>query len=571
MAGPRTSIGGMLFVLASSLACLYVAGRLWNTTRELHYLQTELQLVQQSRKLSVGRGSGLLPLTDSNGDSTNADIRTVQGSDDVLYYSVRSTPSGGPRAPPLTGPKIESDLPTQEWDERLLGQIDSVEAGTVSGWACLRGQLEKPLQVVLYVDGVRIGEAAASGDTPHHIIHRLCEIDMDMAGDMQQPAQQGVGFTLKLPELQQGRHEIRAFVSNPHSTSKQELNQSPLAFLETASEPGLEEALKRKDNIIRVRNAQISALWDELHTRQPWKNAIKGEDIVSFPEDAANTTRKLAVLGINTGMGARLRRDNLRRTWVPMGKDLKRLEEERGIVIRFVIGYSEQKDDPDEVKLKAEMQQFGDIVRIDMVDTYADLSMKTLRMFSILPQKIDADFYFKIDDDVAVNVDALADYLDAHRTQGNLYLGCMKSGQVLTDRRYKWFEPEYWRFGEAAGAEGQINYMRHASGQIYGLSGPVAKYIGRNGPILHRFANEDVTLGAWLVGLEITHVDERRMCCDSAEKCNAQTGDSNMCLAYYEHQCAGICSSEERLEPIYEACLRDPLKKGQNARQAAIH
>ena len=31
-------------------------------------------------------------------------------------------------------------------------------------------------------------------------------------------------------------------------------------------------------------------------------------------------------------MGARLRRDNLRRTWVPTGKDLKRLEEERGVV-----------------------------------------------------------------------------------------------------------------------------------------------------------------------------------------------------------------------------------------------
>ena len=83
---------------------------------------------------------------------------------------------------------------------------------------------------------------------------------------------------------------------------------------------------------------------------------------------------------------------------------------------------SEQKDDPDEVNLRAEMQQYGDIVRIDMVDTYADLSMKTLRMFSILPQKIDADFYFKVDDDVAVNVDALADYLEAHRTQGNLYM-----------------------------------------------------------------------------------------------------------------------------------------------------
>lgn len=47
--------------------------------------------------------------------------------------------------------------------------------------------------------------------------------------------------------------------------------------------------------------------------------------------------------------------------------------------------------------------------------------------------------------------------------------GCMKSGQVLTDRRYKWFEPEYWRFGDPASAEGQINYMRHASGQARSL------------------------------------------------------------------------------------------------------
>ena len=121
----------------------------------------------------------------------------------------------------------------------------------------------------------------------------------------------------------------------------------------------------------------------------------------------------------------------------------------------------------------------------------------------------------------------------------------MKSGQVLTDRRYKWFEPEYWRFGDAAAADGQINYMRHASGQIYGLSGPVAKYIGRNGPILHRFANEDVTLGAWLVGLEITHVDERRLCCDSAEKCNAQVGCSHslavICVLCEQHPLLLLC------------------------------
>lgn len=70
--------------------------------------------------------------------------------------------------------------------------------------------------------------------------------------------------------------------------------------------------------------------------------------------------------------------------------------------------------------------------------------------------------------------------------------------------------------------------------QVYGLSGPVARYIGRNGPILHRFANEDVTLGAWLVGLEVTHVDERRFCCDSAERCMAQVRPG-LCLCMTEN------------------------------------
>ena len=70
----------------------------------------------------------------------------------------------------------------------------------------------------------------------------------------------------------------------------------------------------------------------------------------------------------------------------------------------------------------------------------------------------------------------------------------------------------------------RVALIPHRPSQVYGLSGPVARYIGRNGPILHRFANEDVTLGAWLVGLEVTHVDERRLCCDSAERCQAQVG-----------------------------------------------
>ena len=55
----------------------------------------------------------------------------------------------------------------------------------------------------------------------------------------------------------------------------------------------------------------------------------------------------------------------------------------------------------------------------------------------------------------------------------------MKSGEVLTDKRWKWYEPEHWRFGDPAGKEDKVNYPRHATGQIYGLSRPVARYIAQ--------------------------------------------------------------------------------------------
>lgn len=39
------------------------------------------------------------------------------------------------------------------------------------------------------------------------------------------------------------------------------------------------------------------------------------------------------------GLGARSRRDLLRKTWVPQGRGLRDLEEEKSVVIRFVVGY----------------------------------------------------------------------------------------------------------------------------------------------------------------------------------------------------------------------------------------
>ncbi len=113
-----------------------------------------------------------------------------------------------------------------------------------------------------------------------------------------------------------------------------------------------------------------------------------------------------------------------------------------------------------------------------------------------------------------------------HERSATCLQGCMKSGPVETDNNTRYYEPESWRFGESpyhvVDGVGAINYMRHASGQIYGLSAPLARHLAKSRDMLHRFANEDVTVGAWLVGLEVVHVHEPRFCCQGRDSCESQ-------------------------------------------------
>lgn len=63
----------------------------------------------------------------------------------ILFYSIRS--GAGP-ASPLQGSRLEDDgIPIQPLNDHLLGQIDSIEAGEMTGWACMKGYMGKPLQV----------------------------------------------------------------------------------------------------------------------------------------------------------------------------------------------------------------------------------------------------------------------------------------------------------------------------------------------------------------------------------------------------------------------------------------
>ncbi|TQD82093.1 hypothetical protein C1H46_032331 [Malus baccata] len=143
----------------------------------------------------------------------------------------------------------------------------------------------------------------------------------------------------------------------------------------------------------------------------------------------------------------------------------------------------------------------------------------------------------------------LATTLARHRSKPRVYIGCMKSGPVLAQKNVKYHEPEYWKFGE----EGN-KYFRHATGQIYAISRDLATYVSINQPILHKYANEDVSLGSWFIGLDVEHIDERNMCCRTPPDCEWKAQAGNMCIASFDWSCSGICKSVERIKSVHEKC-----------------
>lgn len=255
------------------------------------------------------------------------------------------------------------------------------------------------------------------------------------------------------------------------------------------------------------------------------------------------------VMGITTAFSSRKRRDSIRETWMPKGDGLLKLENEKGIIMRFVIGHSATAGGVLDRAIDAEDEQHKDFLRLNHIEGYHELSSKTQIYFSTAVAKWDADFYIKVDDDVHVNLGMVGSTLARHRSKPRVYIGCMKSGPVLGQKGVKYHEPEYWKFGE----EGN-KYFRHATGQVYAISKDLATYVSVNRHILHRYANEDVSLGSWFIGLDVEHIDDRSLCCGTAPDCEWKAQAGNPCAASFDWSCSGICKSVERMGEVHQRC-----------------
>ncbi|XP_028774768.1 hydroxyproline O-galactosyltransferase HPGT1 [Neltuma alba] len=223
-----------------------------------------------------------------------------------------------------------------------------------------------------------------------------------------------------------------------------------------------------------------------------------------------STKRLLSVIGIITTFGRKKNRDAIRKAWMPTGANMKKLADQKGMVVRFVIGRSANRGDSLDKEIEIENSQTNDFIILDKhVEAPEERSKKIKSFFIHAVDNWDAEFYVKVNDDVFVNLDALGAVLTSHLDKPRVYVGCMKSGEVFSEPTHKWYEPDWWKFGDGK------SYFLHASGEIYVISKSLAQFISTNRYTLRTYAHDDVSAGSWFIGLDVKHINERKFCCSS--------------------------------------------------------
>ncbi|KAI3933023.1 hypothetical protein MKW92_002546 [Papaver armeniacum] len=282
----------------------------------------------------------------------------------------------------------------------------------------------------------------------------------------------------------------------------------------------------------------VSVVWEK-------SNGNSGSDLnIGDSHEDHKRHKVMGFVGIQTGFGSVGRRRSLRKTWMPSDRQgLQRLEEATGLAFRFVIGRTSDKSKM--LELKKEVEEYDDFILLDIEEEYSKLPYKTLAFFKAAYGLFESDFYVKADDDIYLRPDRLSLLLAKERSDPRTYLGCMKKGPVFTDPKLKWYEPLGFMLGK--------EYFLHAYGPLYALSSEVvSSLVALRNDSFRMFSNEDVTIGAWMLAMNVNHEDNRALC---ESECTPSF------VAIWDiPACSGLCDPEKKLLKLHEkeSCVNTP-------------
>ncbi|XP_030251586.1 beta-1,3-galactosyltransferase 2-like [Sparus aurata] len=190
-------------------------------------------------------------------------------------------------------------------------------------------------------------------------------------------------------------------------------------------------------------------------------------------------------------------RDTIRNTW---GKEVSVLG--RVVSHYFLLGMSKEEDETELLKEQVlqESQRHHDIVRSNFLDSYNNLTIKTMVIFEWLDSHCpNTSYAMKIDSDMFLNVHKLVDMLSTARQ--NLYMTGLvaRHAAVLRDYNSKWFLP--------VSAFSESTYPPYALGLGYVFSLDLAKKILEASKHVKAIYIEDVYVGLCMRYLGIAHTD----------------------------------------------------------------
>lgn len=128
------------------------------------------------------------------------------------------------------------------------------------------------------------------------------------------------------------------------------------------------------------------------------------------------------------------RRAALRATWFPNTTEaLEDLECTRGITLRFVVGKGESTNDTLALEAwHAELKSHDDFIKLDVLDTYRSLPVKTALMFRhVLSLPKEYQYTAKIDDDMYVSLAHLSKVAEQWAAMDVDYVGCMSHPGII--------------------------------------------------------------------------------------------------------------------------------------------
>lgn len=145
----------------------------------------------------------------------------------------------------------------------------------------------------------------------------------------------------------------------------------------------------------------------------------------------------------------------------------------------------------EDAALQRESLRHGDMVFVDVVDTYRNVPSKLLQFYKWSVGNADFNLLLKTDDDCYIDVDSVLMKID-HKglKRSNFWWGNFRQSWAV-DRIGKWQELEY-----ASPA-----YPAFACGSGYVVSRDLVQWLASNAEKLKAYQGEDVSMGIWMAAV----------------------------------------------------------------------